>query len=72
MAWCVDVQLQAASGGGGQLSQGQLDALKAVELDVETLANITDEELEELFTDMNVSVPNKMRIKAAKRILAKD
>eukprot|EP00808_Paulinella_micropora_P005167 g49790.t1 len=36
-------QLQAASGGGGQVSQGQLDALKAVELDVETLANISDE-----------------------------
>eukprot|EP00808_Paulinella_micropora_P002416 g69875.t1 len=53
-------ELQAASGGGGwQVSQGQLDALKAVELDVETLANINDEELEELFTAMDVSDPSQ-------------
>eukprot|EP00808_Paulinella_micropora_P024420 g36704.t1 len=72
MAWCVDVQLQAASGGGGQLSQGQLDALKAVELDVETLANIDDEELEEIFKELSVSALNKARIKAAKKFLARN
>eukprot|EP00808_Paulinella_micropora_P016427 g21602.t1 len=62
--------LQAASGGGGQLSQGQLDALKAVELVVETLANISDEDLEEIFKELSVSALNKARIKAAKKILS--
>eukprot|EP00808_Paulinella_micropora_P029753 g388.t1 len=62
---------QAASGGGGEsrLNQAQLDALKAVDLDADSLAVTSDEELEELFNELKVSAANKIKIRAARKIL---
>eukprot|EP00808_Paulinella_micropora_P028174 g9595.t1 len=51
---------QAATG-AGVLTQDQLDALAAVELDADTLLHIEDEDLNEFFTALSVSAPNKLR-----------
>eukprot|EP00808_Paulinella_micropora_P024184 g83367.t1 len=59
---------QAATG-AGVLTQDQLDALAAVELDADTLLHIEDEDLNEFFTALSVSAPNKLKIKAARRKL---
>eukprot|EP00808_Paulinella_micropora_P022205 g49379.t1 len=58
-----------AATGAGVLTQGQLDALAAVNLDADTLLHIEDEDLNELFTALSVSVPNKLKIKAARKKL---
>eukprot|EP00808_Paulinella_micropora_P017921 g29714.t1 len=59
---------QAATG-AGVLTQDQLDALATVELDADTLLHIEDEDLNEFFTALSVSAPNKLKIKAARRKL---
>eukprot|EP00808_Paulinella_micropora_P018360 g43302.t1 len=63
---------QAAAGGGSGLTQAQLDALHAVELDAESLALTSDEDLEALFKELNVSMSTKIKIKAAKKILTRE
>eukprot|EP00808_Paulinella_micropora_P025843 g78559.t1 len=63
---------QAAAGGGSGLTQAQLDALHAVELDAESLALTSDEDLEALFKELNVSISTKIKIKAAKKILTRE
>eukprot|EP00808_Paulinella_micropora_P012890 g25800.t1 len=63
---------QAAAGGGSGLTQAQLDALHAVKLDAESLALTSDEDLEALFKELNVSMSTKIKIKAAKKILTRE
>eukprot|EP00808_Paulinella_micropora_P006377 g63019.t1 len=60
---------QAAAGGGNELTQAQLDALQAVELDADSLALCSDEDLEVLFKELNVSMPTKIKIRVAKKKL---
>eukprot|EP00808_Paulinella_micropora_P027582 g61451.t1 len=59
---------QTAAGGGSGLTQAQLDALHAVELDAESLALTSDEDLEALFKELNVSMSTKIKIKAIENL----
>eukprot|EP00808_Paulinella_micropora_P009142 g74480.t1 len=52
-------QASAAADGGSGLTQAQLDALQAVELDADSLALTSDEDVEALFKELNVSMPTK-------------
>eukprot|EP00808_Paulinella_micropora_P020740 g14005.t1 len=60
---------QAAAGSNSELTQAQLDAVHAVDLDADSLALTSDEDLEALFKELNVSMATKIKIKAAKKKL---
>eukprot|EP00808_Paulinella_micropora_P000727 g33377.t1 len=66
----VPERKKAGSDGGASLNQAHLDALKAVDVDLDTLAVTSWEDLEEIFKELSVSALDKARIKAAKKILA--
>eukprot|EP00808_Paulinella_micropora_P014279 g54964.t1 len=51
----VPERKKAGSDGGASLNQAHLDALKAVDLDLDTLAVTSREELEEIFKELSVA-----------------